>query len=593
MDRKTVSVVSAVIGLLVAAYLLNPVGAKPPASNSILSALSADDRAQPQVSLAGTHRELYRNGLEPTENSGPESNDGLRTNPFKSPAVSIAPSSHEIQQPGGIAEAPQLPELHRSNSQPKSAESITRLPPAPIEMPESYQSESSQAIEVPENDSLTAAPSIDGHEPIALNSNQSAGLGSPEFDFETEPTTNGEVSNQLALTVPQEMHSQPEFSILPEPGFEPNECEDHSPPSQFSQGNTAVAQSTTSAAPTRNSHRQGIRDFQQPLEADPGWVVENNHSTTSRESLLDIDIPRHVEARARAMLKDATQLADRGALCAAREQFLRILRITCQTLDTQIGKPVHARALANGLKALEEAEDFALTDNTPEADIHLRGFIQGHRTPILKDVDADRITALMAMQRYYKYAYEQLAIAGNDERVASDGLFALGRIESLMKDKEVAVNGGGPKSLALYHAALTVNARNGRAANELGVLLAKRGRPADALYVMQRAAENHPTSEVMNNLAVLHQQLADPVNARIAKQHASHLVQADRAKGIEGNVQWVSPKEFAALSDDQPLEPIAADTPIATAEKPAKTREVNREPIRTATKPNMGGTWDF
>ena len=333
------------------------------------------------------------------------------------------------------------------------------------------------------------------------------------------------------------------------------------------------------------------RDLHQPLEADPGWVVENNTSPVTRESILNIDMPRHVEARTMSMLRDATKLADRGALCAARLQFMRVLRITCQTLDTKLGQPVHARALANGMKALEEAEDFALTDDNPEADIHLIGYIQGHRTPVLKDADPNQITALMAMQRYYKYAYQQLALAGNDERVASEGLFALGRIEAMLAEEEVAVRGGGPKALALYHSALTVNSRNGRAANELGVILAKRGRARDALYVLNQAAAVRPTQDVLNNLAIVHSQLQDPVGAQRISQQAEQLAVADGNSGDDGNIMWVTPQEFAAISEGDTVRSKVAKSP-ATA-RPTSPQEPARPPVRTATRPNTGGTWDF
>ena len=94
-----------------------------------------------------------------------------------------------------------------------------------------------------------------------------------------------------------------------------------------------------------------------------------------------------------------------------------------------------------------------LTGDSPESDLHLRGFINGHRTPVLKNADPSRMTALLAMQQYYKYAYQQLILAGNDETPASQALFSLGRIELILNERDGTTKGGGPKALALFHAA--------------------------------------------------------------------------------------------------------------------------------------------
>ncbi len=239
-------------------------------------------------------------------------------------------------------------------------------------------------------------------------------------------------------------------------------------------------------------------------------------------------------------------LADRGALYAARQQFLRIMRVTCQSLDAQIGRSVHSAALVHGLKALEEADDFALTADAPEADVYLKGFIAGHRTPILKDAELSQLTALTAMQQYYKYAYEQLALAGNDEPISSDALYSLGRIEALLSEQERAPSQGGPKALALYHAALTVYPNNALAANELAVMLARRGRWQEARRALLKANQIAPTTASLTNLAKVEQQLGNVNGAQYASQQARRLreVEAQRPNHRPSGIQWVDNGTF-------------------------------------------------
>ena len=77
-----------------------------------------------------------------------------------------------------------------------------------------------------------------------------------------------------------------------------------------------------------------IRDFRAPLEAEPGWVVDDwNDKHVNRAQLLSVGIPPQLLVRTNEMLSEATKLADRGALFAAKQHFLGVFRVTCQSLD--------------------------------------------------------------------------------------------------------------------------------------------------------------------------------------------------------------------------------------------------------------------
>ncbi len=388
-----------------------------------------------------------------------------------------------------------------------------------------------------------------------------------------------------------------------------------------------------SARPAAEHRFSGVKDFHAPTEADPNWVVDGAEPTIPRESVLHLQLPRQVKIRTRTMLQEATAMADRGALYAARNQFLRIIRMTCQSLDAQLGRSLHTKALARGLRALDESDDFALSGDSAESDLQIIGFIAGHRTPVLKNEDPRNITSLIAMQRYYKYAYEQLSLAGNDEPAASEALFSLGRVESLLSEAKGNVRGGGPKALALFHAALTVNPHHGRAANELGVMLAKRGRMPEARNVLLQATTTSSNASAMRNLAVVQQYLGDPTSPATARR-AEMLAARTRVPKVGNSpVQFVDPAEFnqhgtsiAAMPQmsPTPAAPPAANVPTPAAQMspqpttppvvmanaapaaapqpkslakpffklPSRNRPAPRQPVRTATRPN-GGSWDF
>lgn len=289
----------------------------------------------------------------------------------------------------------------------------------------------------------------------------------------------------------------------------------------------------------------GIHDFHQSMEADVHEDTVDTESEIDPQSLLKIQLPAEVVARTQSMLKDATTLANRGAHYAAREQFEKIMRVTCQALDAQVGRPVHTRGLARGLRAIEEAEDFGLNGDSPESDLHLGGFIAGHSTPVLKDVPSSEITAILAMQAYYRYAVEQLSIAGNNEPISGKALFSLGRIESILSSKNGQLAGGGPKALAFYHASLAVNPTNGRAANELGVMLARRGRWQDARNVLHEAARSEPTALI--NLSKVYGRLGDNRRSQQFAQQARMVASRNPAafqRGPASGVRWVDNTTF-------------------------------------------------
>lgn len=320
--------------------------------------------------------------------------------------------------------------------------------------------------------------------------------------------------------------------------------------------------------------------------------------TVSRADLDRAYLPEAVQHQARTLLEQATQLADRGAIYAARGEFLKVLRLVTQSLDASLGRPVHVPALIMGMRALEEADDFALADRHLESDVQLAGFIASHKTPVLKQTEVRQISPLLAIQKYYEYAYQHLALAGNRERTAAEALFALGRIEMLVSTSQIDNGKGAPKSIAFFNAALTVDPRNARAANELGVLLARRGRLSEARDVLEHCRMAAPTTIALRNLSEVQKRLGQMEQSQqtllLAQQTASA---SNTGTALEsspfGPVQWVDPRSFAQMDDANGIpEPIPLTTTAATptmSMPPAGTDGVEHVADTSPSRPTWFG----
>lgn len=263
----------------------------------------------------------------------------------------------------------------------------------------------------------------------------------------------------------------------------------------------------------------------------------------SKEQLASLRLPREIDQRTRAMIKQGTSLAKRGAMYSARQEFLSVLQLVAQAYDSQLGIRYHSKALANGLRALEEADDFATRNSDAAVDFNLKAFIAGHKTPVLKNHATDELLPYVAMQRYYDYARQQLAIAGRGSASASAALYAIGRTETMVSRTNTGQAATGPKPLAYYQSALAIDQRNNPAANELGVMLAQAGKVNEAHNVLAAAARVRPTPMLMNNLAQTRRMMNGGTIRRRPPMSADQISPQMLARRVP--VKWVSPNEFS------------------------------------------------
>lgn len=243
--------------------------------------------------------------------------------------------------------------------------------------------------------------------------------------------------------------------------------------------------------------------------------------------------------------REAYDLAGRGALFAAREQFLAALRILAEALDAEFPECRHAASLSAAWTALREAEDFlprSATAAPPDAAL----IAAGHATPILKGADLRGVTGLEAYRRYLAFAQDQFALAAGSEVTASMALRGLGKVYGEFADRGVPQpREAAAVAVMFYQAALSAWPDNYMAANDLGVLLAKGGRWNDARRVLEYAVSLSPNPSTCWNLIRVCLAVGDPAGAEQARLTLSAVHRppaADRDRLPE--IRWVSPESW-------------------------------------------------
>jgi tetratricopeptide (TPR) repeat protein len=250
-------------------------------------------------------------------------------------------------------------------------------------------------------------------------------------------------------------------------------------------------------------------------------------------------------------------LAQRGALFAARTEFVQVLRRVAQAKDVTAASEEHSQALAAGMRALDEADDFIPEGLEYEANLDVRVTASSHRTPALSAWEDD-VLPHEAVILYHAFAREQLARAVAGEQAGSMALYGLGRIDAQRaerKDDDVRHVRG---AMTMYSAALAACPHNHLAANELGVLECRTGKPDEAVRLFQRAIDFAPSATAYHNLSIAQHKLGQHVQARANEQESQRLASLERAGGVisqRAGVQWVSPDEISRVTQPGGLTP--------------------------------------
>jgi tetratricopeptide (TPR) repeat protein len=262
-------------------------------------------------------------------------------------------------------------------------------------------------------------------------------------------------------------------------------------------------------------------------------------------------------------------LAQHGAFFAARTEFIQVLRRVAQAKDAGSASDEHARALAAGLRALDEADDFVPPGAQLEAELDVRAVASSHRTPVLRDYPED-VLPQEAVAMYHSFAQQRLATAAAGEQSGSMALYGLGKVYARLaerRDDDVQFT---RSAMTMYSAALEACPNNHLAANELGVVLCRTGHPREAIQQFQRTINLARNATTYHNLAVAQQKLGLAGQATANEQEALRLAAVERSQGEisrRAGVQWVSPTDMARVT--QPVSPAPSEPSTFTAAKPA------------------------
>jgi tetratricopeptide (TPR) repeat protein len=250
-------------------------------------------------------------------------------------------------------------------------------------------------------------------------------------------------------------------------------------------------------------------------------------------------------------------LAQRGALYAAQTEFVQVLRRVALAKDAARGGEEHSRALAAGLRALDEAKDFVPSGLELEGEVNVWIVSSSHRTPVLHEY-ANEVSLHMAGSLYHAFAERQLAFAVASEQSGSTALHGLGKINARLAELSDNNVHDGRIAVTMFSAAIAARPDNYLAANELGVLLCRNGRPAESVRLFERAIDFAPSALAYHNLAVAQRKLGMHGQAAANEQESQRLAAWERSTGAVSQrvgVHWVAPEDMAHVAQPSPLAP--------------------------------------
>ena len=283
-------------------------------------------------------------------------------------------------------------------------------------------------------------------------------------------------------------------------------------------------------------------------------ITGGHHAGMLAYTLSTNELSKRLEPEVQA----AFQLGRSGAVYAARAKFVAVLRRIALAKDAEDGSTRHAKALAAGLRALDDADDFVPNGDALEAELDVPAIARSHGFRL----GASGVSPHQAVAIYSQHAAQKLAAAAGGEPAGSMALYGLGK--SYLR---LAAQGGDTtatrKSTVMFQAAVDANPQNYLAANELGVRLAAAGRYERASHVLRTAAQQPGAIALVHaNLAAVEQRLGRQ-QAAVAAQHQSERLAHDEHVAGEVSrrhgVQWVSPDAFrtAPRAGAAPVTPAA------------------------------------
>jgi tetratricopeptide (TPR) repeat protein len=393
--------------------------------------------------------------------------------------------------------------------------------------------------------------------------------------------------------------AEPAFGPLPEPPFDELTIARLLPPTSIPASQMPavdereVGDGPELISPRKESQSTQLTESQAPPIVEESIapapiVAPNKEQLTPTERRLLAAVLRDASSAATGVLTDARldelargkiraayALADRGAHYAAREELIEVLRMISQAKDAAAGNPERGQALAAGLRALDEATDFAPRGTQLEAELDLAVVTAAHRTPIAAQLNIAHALPQQLLDAYFRYAQFELALAVAGDPAGSMALHALGKVNSQLGKLEPERHRlAERRAIAFQQAALLAHNQNHLAAHELAVLLAQSGHYGEAEHLLLQVAAREPNPVVYRNLAHVQEKLGDYETAQANRRQAAQLT----GQGVGGaqHVAWVSPEEFARTGGRSGVVATAAAAPVTGVPLPGQRAPLNQ-----------------
>ena len=254
-----------------------------------------------------------------------------------------------------------------------------------------------------------------------------------------------------------------------------------------------------------------------------------------------------IDEVAKTKIHEANALARRGAPFAARSKLIEVLRMVSQAKDSRVGKPEYSTALASGLRALEEAEDFSPRGAQLEGELDVELVAGAHRTVLARQSPLADVLPQQLLDRYLRYAQLKLAMSVAGDSAGSMALYALGKVTSQVGQSEQSKHRlAHRQAVAFQQASLLAHNGNYYAAHELAVLLAQSGHYRQSHELLCQLASQRPSPMVFRNLSRVQGRLGLTTEAG----HSQALAESFSAPSPHGGnrIKWMSPDQFGRSS---------------------------------------------
>jgi hypothetical protein len=315
---------------------------------------------------------------------------------------------------------------------------------------------------------------------------------------------------------------------------------------------------------------------QQPMHAQPVPVSmhpvrQQTMPTSATRPAVMVGISASAAQRAVHHVEYGKSLARRNASFAARQEFYSALGVLAQSNDEQSGTQTYTTSLRNAVVAMNEAEDFMVSDTESQLGMKVDDITAGHATKIIGETQARHMSPSQALQRYMAFAGQQLEIAGGQNVVSAETLYCLGKLHQVLSTKSLDPNSMDvAKSMVYQRAALGADETNVNSANELAVMLAQSGKTKEAKWLLKQGLLVRPTPVAWANLAKLHQRNGEHELAQLAMNERQIALNSPITPGPSKKISWVSSEAFIAASapDVEEYSPVVQASAVEGAPTP-------------------------